>query len=130
MSVYALLYRSRARVPLSDSDALQIAKSSARRNARVDITGLLLFSEISSGNSLFVQWLEGSHDEVKSLYEQICSDDRHVNCEVIAEGTTEDLVGRDGRLFPHWEMGYREVGDLPVTLEAFLDQWLFRRPAS
>ena len=71
-----------------------------------------------------MQWIEGERAAVRALYAHIRDDPRHADCEVIAEGPTEDLVGRDGRLFPGWDMHLVHLGELPVTLEGFLDVWL------
>ncbi|MDT0630858.1 BLUF domain-containing protein [Rubrivirga sp. S365] len=127
MPTYALLYRSRSVSTLSDADVAQIAWTSVHRNARVDVTGLLLHADVAGGAEiLFVQWLEGPKDDVLALYARIRRDPRHTDCETIAEGAAADLVGRDGRLFPEWGMRFEPVGALPMTLEAFLADWLGR----
>ena len=128
---YGLLYRSQSAARLSDGDASVLAIRSARTNALAGVTGALLHAEpVGETPGLFVQWLEGPERAVRGLYETIRVDDRHLHCEVVAEGATADLVGRDGRLFPEWGMRLVRLGELPVTLGAFLDVWLALRSAA
>ena len=127
--LYAILYRSRAAAVLSDNDVALLALASARWNAKAGVTGVLLWADVKPGRpELFVQWLEGERGAVRALYERIRRDDRHTDVEVIAEGTAADVVGRDGRLFPDWGMRFERVGAAPVTLDAFLADWLANRP--
>ena len=127
-AVYGLLYRSLSSTRLSADDAATLAIRSARNNALRGVTGLLLHAEPTGAQpGLFVQWLEGPEDEVRALFETICEDDRHLDCEVTAEGPTAELIGRDGRLFGEWDMHLLRLGELPATLEAFLDVWLSLR---
>lgn len=126
---YALLYRSRATTNFGDRETARLALRSAQANARAAVTGVLLYADVASGRpEIFVQWLEGERAAVHAVYERIWADDRHDDVEVIAEGPTAELVGRDGRLFPDWGMRYERVGAVPLTLDAFLADWLANRP--
>ena len=127
---YGLLYRSQAAARLSDHDVSLLAVRSARKNAVAGLTGTLLHAEpVGQATGLFVQWLEGPERAVRGLYETIRGDARHLHCEVVAEGPTADLAGRDGRLFPEWDMHLVRLGELPVTLEGFLGATLPLRAA-
>ena len=86
MLTYALLYRSRAVRPLTETDLAQLALRSASQNASDAVTGLLLYAEPVGSEGLFVQWVEGAESAVVALYERIREDPRHTDCEVIAEG--------------------------------------------
>ena len=126
---YALLYRSRATTDFGDRETAHLALRSAQANARAAVTGVLLYADVEPGRpEIFVQWLEGSRDAVREIYDRIRADDRHADVETIAEGPTAELVGRDGRLFPDWGMRYERVGAVPLTLEGFLEDWLANRP--
>jgi hypothetical protein len=128
--VYALLYRSQAAVEVTDGVVLDILTTSLRNNARLDVTGLLLYvspstaplpAERGLGAGRFVQWLEGPGAAVRGLYyDQIEPDPRHRGCTVVAEGPSRDLLGRDVRLFPRWSMALERPPALLETLDAFL----------
>ena len=116
--LYAVLYRSVAAPDLRDDDLSGILRASMQHNARERITGLLLYSGAAAPATparLFVQWLEGPREAVRRVYDRICGDHRHVDCEVLAEGWSADLLGQDARLFPYWSMSFDAPGALPTT---------------
>jgi hypothetical protein len=126
-SLHTLLYRSHATRPLDERELLPILMSSMRNNARVGLTGLLLYGPPSplpesddpppsnvipfEGAGVFVQWLEGPKDAVRETFERIGRDRRHADVEILAEGS------REARLFPHWSMALETVRALPETAE-------------
>lgn len=125
--LYTLLYRSHATRELDERDLLPILMTSMRNNARVGVTGLLLYGPPRplpapdpdappssvvipfEGPGVFVQWLEGPEEAVRATYERIHADARHADVEILGES------GRDRRLFPHWSMGLETVCALPET---------------
>ncbi|MEP0547857.1 MAG: BLUF domain-containing protein [Rhodothermales bacterium] len=126
--LHTLLYRSRATRELDERDLLPILMSSMRNNARVGVTGLLLYGPPTplpepdpeapppttlvpfEGPGVFVQWLEGPEAAVRATYDRIDADRRHTDVEVLARGT------RERRLFPHWSMALETVRALPETV--------------
>ncbi|MDO9455385.1 BLUF domain-containing protein [Nocardioides sp.] len=79
------------------------------RNVERELTGLLLYS---GGN--IVQTIEGPDDAVLTTYAAIAADRRHRG---IIEVFRDQV---DGRSFPDWSMGFRNLGD-PVDLDGFND---------
>lgn len=128
--VYALLYRSSAAVEVTDGVVLDILTTSLRNNARLGITGLLLYvspsaAPLPAGRGLgvgrFAQWLEGPEASVRSLYyDRIAVDARHRECRVNAEGLTGDLLGQNLRLFPQWSMALERPPTPLESLDGFL----------
>jgi hypothetical protein len=115
---------------VTDGVVLDILTTSLRTNARLDITGLLLYvspstAPLPAGRGLgvgrFAQWLEGPEAAVRSLYyDHIAVDPRHLECQVSAEGRTGNLLGQNLRLFPQWSMALERP---PTPLES-LDDFL------
>ncbi len=128
-SLNTLLYRSRATRELDERDLLPILMSSMRNNARVGVTGLLLYGPPTplpepdadtppattvvpfEGPGVFVQWLEGPEAAIRATYERIDADARHDDVEILDAGTS------DRRLFPHWSMALETVRALPETAD-------------
>ena len=73
----------------------RILDASRRNNARLSITGALLFS-----GDCFAQSLEGRFDAVQSVFERIQLDSRHTDTVVLEAG------GIDQRGFGDWSMAY------------------------
>ena len=81
-----------------DDDVLAILQSSRRRNARLGVTGLLLYDAAQ-----FFQLIEGEDEVVDSLFRNIAADTRHRDVRVLSEGP----IAR--RAFSSWTMGYRRI---------------------
>ena len=129
--LYALLYRSRATRELDERDLLPILTSSLRNNARVGVTGLLLYGPAApvpppdsdvppapllvpfEGPGVFVQWLEGPEAAVRETFERISLDSRHTDVVLLGEG----MHPRERRLFPQWAMALETRPVLPTTPE-------------
>ena len=83
MSLYNLVYMSEARMGPTTADTLQavddILAKARDRNATVDVTGALLFTE-----GRFVQVLEGERDKVREIFDRIGSDTRHAEVEILS----------------------------------------------
>ncbi len=97
MDLVYLLYVSKSTLPPSDAEAavegiLRVARA---RNAQLDVTGALLFTQ-----HRFAQLLEGPHAAVQELMTRIRSDARHTDIVVVAQGPIEQ------RQFARWAMAY------------------------
>ncbi len=119
--MYLLVYVSTAVQPFTDDQLISLLRQSREKNARLGITGLLLYK---AGN--FMQLLEGPKDAVVSLANSIKADPRHHGMIVVLQ---ED---HDQREFPGWDMKFQNLDpasfpghaedpiNLPLTSEAFL----------
>lgn len=100
-SVYRIIYRSRAVHRLSPAQLQELLDQAHQGNARLLVTGLLLYSE-----GTFVQVLEGPEEAVRTLYAKIHQDSRHTQVEMVVEGLLPT------RQFDEWSMDYGIVEDL------------------
>ena len=96
-----LFYISTMREGLGEADFKDILSAARRNNRRLNITGLLIAKATQ-----FAQALEGEESVVLSLYDHILKDDRHggvvkIMCEEVEE-----------RIFPNWEMGFRDLAEI------------------
>lgn len=91
-----LVYTSVAAPDLNDDDVDAILAVARRHNASADITGLLLLR-----GGMFVQFLEGTAEDIDQLLASIRRDERHTDVKVIIEEPV------DRRRFPDWRMGFR-----------------------
>jgi len=89
-----LIYISVAVRPMSAPELTAIATRSAEKNAKVDVTGLLVYSR-----GTFLQLLEGPILSVINVYEMIKKDPRHTSITQLAFGSC------NSRLFAEWGMG-------------------------
>ena len=94
-----LIYYSRNRGGMSPSEldkmVAQILAASRRNNARVAVTGALMFNA-----GCFAQVLEGPRSAVEQTFERIQQDERHGDVTVLSFG----LV--DKRSFDRWSMAF------------------------
>lgn len=109
-TLHRLVYYSRNRIE-GDAAALagaieDILEVSKRNNARVNITGALMFN-----TGCFGQVLEGRREIVESTFERIQRDPRHGEVSLL---TFEAITSRS---FGHWSMGF--VGSRPEDAAAF-----------
>ena len=93
MSLFRLIYASRAAESLTPADHDQILESSQRNNGKAGVTGILAF-----GAREFLQCLEGSREAVNATYQRILSDPRHRDLVLI------DCRDVDQRWFGEWGM--------------------------
>lgn len=96
MALFRLLYHSRASHKMKDVEIFNIIETAQANNAKLGITGLLLF--IDDG---FIQCLEGEENVVKELYTKITNDHRHEQSRVVLQGNIES------RDFKSWNMGLK-----------------------
>lgn len=90
-----VIYVSSAVRPMSDDELLALLQRSRENNARVDVTGLLLYHD---GN--FMQALEGSAPAVDALHAKIGQDCRHVGMLTLLR---RPIAQRE---FADWSMGF------------------------
>ena len=97
--LYRLVYYSRnAIMGLQEeirSAVDQILAKSQRNNARVGVTGALMFTD-----GLFAQVLEGERVAIETVFERIQLDERHCDVQLLS------FAPVDARLFPNWAMAY------------------------
>ncbi len=98
-NLYRLVYASKNLLETGDAEAsasvAQILETSRRNNARVEVTGALLFN-----GGAFAQVLEGPRRAVESTFERIQRDERHGEVTVLQCGPAES------RGFTNWSMGF------------------------
>ena len=95
---YSLAYESQASVPLTAPDLLELLDWSRGKNARLGVTGVLLYR-----HGTFLQVLEGPHAQVDDLYATIARDPRHHSVSTLL------AEERSARRFPDWTMGFADV---------------------
>ena len=97
--LYRLVYASKNHLQGSDAEIAeavsQILDASQRNNARVGVTGALMFNA-----GAFAQVLEGSQQGVESTFERIQCDPRHGDVTVLQCGPAES------RSFANWSMAF------------------------
>ena len=93
--LYRLIYSSEATAEMERADLELMLGESRVRNAKRDITGVLVFVD-----GVFLQVLEGEKDDVEHLMESIRRDPRHKDIKVFHEEEIEH------RAFPTWRMAY------------------------
>jgi hypothetical protein len=94
----SLVYTSNAARDFDDKALRELLDECRFKNARHDITGMLLFR-----NGRFFQILEGPNRIVRDLIERIAGDPRHNNVRILIDADIER------REFPDWTMGYRPM---------------------
>ncbi|MEG9248457.1 BLUF domain-containing protein [Arthrobacter sp. Soc17.1.1.1] len=112
---FSIVYSSTANHPLSDTDLAALLTTSRRNNARVDVTGLLLYRQ-----GRFLQVLEGPEAGVRDRFRMIESDARHTDVRVLVEDRSMQ------RQFPDWTMAYEPIttamaADIPGYGRSFDD---------
>ena len=96
--MFFLTYVSTATRLFSKADLSELMTKSHENNARLGLTGMLLYKD---GN--FMQVLEGEEGDVRALYEKISDDPRHKGAMVLQQGYLKE------RQFPEWSMGFRDL---------------------
>jgi acylphosphatase len=106
-----LIYASALSPDINKDEILQILKAAREKNARLNVTGMLLFDD---GD--FFQVLEGDSDVVKQLFETIAKDKRHQR---VTKILVEPIQARD---FPEWTMGYSRISRMELqTIDGLND---------
>ena len=102
--MFNLVYASTATKQFSDSGLLDMLHQARDKNARLGITGLLLYKQGS-----FMQALEGEESTVRELYDTIRKDPRHHHV------LTLMALPIPKHQFPNWSMGFRNLGDVGIS---------------
>ncbi len=109
--MYHLVYTSHATRHFTEEDLVSLLKECRAFNQVHRITGMLLHIQ-----GKFIQVLEGSKQEVVSLFEQIAIDPRHKRVALVAEGDSAS------RIFKDWSMGFKRLTpEQAVQLSGFRD---------
>lgn len=115
VDLQALVYVSSAVAPLSDEQIAHLLQRAQWRNAREQVTGVLLYSD-----GAFMQYLEGPTAGLTEVYGAICDDPLHHG---IIEILREPVAVRE---FDHWAMGFRSSAQPEALLPAEADVTLAR----
>ena len=107
----SLIYLSTVDLLMTEYDIQRLANKAAVFNESIGITGFLSFRK-----NQFIQYLEGSEEELQLLMAKIRQDERHSISYEMYFGT------RKSRLFPNWEMKYLSLYEAtPIDLECLID---------
>ena len=98
----SLVYVSSGVRQFNKQEVLDILQASRRNNARLRITGILLYQD---GN--FMQVLEGTEQDLSELMHSIERDQRHRGVIVLLKKAIRE------RQFPHWSMAFKDLSELP-----------------
>lgn len=93
-----LAYVSTAVQLMTDSELIDILKVARSRNAKNDVTGVLLYSD-----GTFIQVLEGEPANIDQIFHSISNDKRHKNIIKLVDGSL------DKKYFADWNMGFATV---------------------
>lgn len=103
-ALHRLVYYSRNCIAASpeamEGQIAQILAASQVNNARVGVTGALMFNQ-----GCFAQVLEGPQSAIEATFERIQQDARHGDVSLLAFGPAE------ARGFPVWSMAYIGASD-------------------
>ena len=106
-----LIYISRAYKLLSNTDLLDILELARIRNEKNNVTGMLLYKDLS-----FIQVLEGPPKGVEKIFSSINRDPRHTRIRVLKNEPIEF------RTFKDWSMGFHNMDKIDLdTLPGFTD---------
>lgn len=114
MNICRLVYMSERNLSAA-LDVNHIIATSRKNNARVGVTGFLMFDGV-----YFAQVLEGSRSAVTHTYNRLVGDSRHLNMHLISCSDVKE------RLFPGWSMGLMD-GISPEIRERFLAHFTLER---
>ncbi len=103
--LFHLIYSSQATVRLGQAGLLDLLKHARLRNEPRGLTGMLLYRD-----GLYLQFLEGTPNEVAGLLDRLRGDPRHKNIRIRREGNLTR------RLFPNWSMAYKSLAGLRTSL--------------
>lgn len=99
--LYRLVYTSFRKPECDEKEIENILKACQRNNPQRKVTGILMHSK-----NRFIQYIEGNEQDVTALYELIKGDPRHTSV------NRRNFEPIDKRMFPSWEMGYKNVDEL------------------
>jgi hypothetical protein len=91
----SLIYGSTATQTFSDADLVDLLKKAREKNARLDVTGCLLYHK-----GTFLQVLEGDETTINKLFDTISKDSRHHEVICFLKRKIQE------REFGEWRMGF------------------------
>jgi hypothetical protein len=94
-SLSAIVYRSRAIVPFSDTDLFYLLAHARENNAKLGLSGIIVYDR-----GQFFQWLEGHDEPLGRMWNKIRDDDRHSEVQVLIDQQIPT------RLFAGWSMQF------------------------
>lgn len=103
--IYQLVYASTARKVMSEEALFELLNIARDNNEKLQITGFLVYH-----SAVFLQYLEGPEEAVKSLFSKICQDPRHSACTILLESTAEN------RIAEQWSMAYKKIDEINPEL--------------
>jgi len=108
MFLIRLVYASTISNEFHSTDIDKILESARKNNGKNNITGMLCFNR-----KFFLQYLEGSREQVNETYHHILNDPRHKKIIIL---DYKEIALRD---FPNWSMSYVPESSLtdPVNLK-------------
>lgn len=92
-------------------DFSKIVSTSRQHNKDKNITGILVFD----GVNIF-QYIEGNGDEIASLYQRICLDDRHYEIKLLSKNIVNN------RKFTQWDMGYYYMNSEDLSIDQLFNE--------
>ncbi len=98
--MHELFYCSMATREMLDADILDMLKVAREKNARLEVTGLLVYQKRTRE---FMQILEGEKQVIFDLLETIKADERHLSLQLVYEGEIPE------RSFKGWSMGFADL---------------------
>ncbi|MEP3482314.1 MAG: BLUF domain-containing protein [Fuerstiella sp.] len=101
-----IYYISTAAEGLTSLDYEDILSKARKNNQELELSGLLVVK-----GGLFAQAIEGREERVSALFEKIKLDKRHHRIVLISKTEIEE------RLFPNWEMGFKDIDVSESQLE-------------
>ncbi|MFG0264983.1 MAG: BLUF domain-containing protein [Rhodopirellula sp. JB055] len=102
-----LVYCSVATRPMSVEDLDELLEKCRAKNARLNVTGILLHS---SRTREFMQLLEGEQEHIDELMQTIQMDERHTSVDVMYQHEIKS------RSFEAWSMAFRPMDDVAPEL--------------
>jgi len=106
-----LIYGSATNYQMHQDELAEILETARRNNAKVGITGMLLYKNMN-----FIQVLEGEAEAVEQLYEKIKLDERHHSVYTILK---REIKARE---FGEWKMSFVDLDETPpVDLPGYSD---------
>ncbi len=100
MRIVQLIYASTRSEDCTQTDLMNILRSSRKNNELNDISGILVCD-----NNYFLQLIEGGMEQVNKLFLRISKDNRHGDVIILGY---EEVDARD---YSKWKMGYVHIMD-------------------
>ncbi len=108
MDLIKLIYVSTVSKEFELTSFEDIMNSAQENNGEHEVTGILYFNQ-----HYFIQYLEGSEENVESTYRRIQKDKRHCNVTLLDRSSIEN------RQFSGWSMAYLLQSEILKTLNFY-----------